>query len=94
MRVRALRVILIAVAVVLLASLALLLSGRRVLIWEVRVLPGDHYAVPEHGDLGAANNACLVCRYYTGRSIQTSVFWYSSNGLLGKDQCPFIMARL
>lgn len=75
------------------ASLALLVSGRRVLIWETKVTPGDRYVISEYGDLGAAQQASLVCRYYTGRSVLTSVHWYSSNGLMGKDQCPFLVVE-
>jgi hypothetical protein len=73
-----------------LSVLALLVSGKRVLINEVKVNPGDHYVVEEHGDLGASTSATLVCRYFTGRSVLVSVFWYSSNNIMGKDQCPFI----
>ncbi len=73
-----------------LVELSLLVSGRRVLVHEIKVSPGEHYVVPEHGDLGASQQASLVCQYFTGRSIVVSVFWYSSNNVLGKDQCPFI----
>ena len=78
------------VTAALLAVLALLVSGKRVLVYEVRVNPGEHYVVPEHGDLGASSHATLVCHYFTGRSVVLSVFWHSSNNLMGKDQCPFI----
>ena len=87
------RILMTTFVVVLLVSLILLLSGRRVLVWEVKVNPGDHYVVPEYGNLGAAYNARLVCRYYTGRSILTSVYEYSPNEVLGKAQCPFIVAE-
>lgn len=78
------------VGLVALFVIALLVSGKRVLIHEVKVNPGEHYVVEEHGDLGASKNATLVCRYFTGRSVLVSVFWYSSNNIMGKDQCPFI----
>lgn len=71
-------------------SLGLLISGKRILVHERRVNPGELYVVPEHGNLGEAGQASLVCRYFTGRGIITTVFWYSSNNLLGKDQCPFV----
>lgn len=67
----------------------LLVSGKRVLVWETRVELGDYYVLAEYGNLGAADNAQLVCRYFTGRSVLTSVYWYSPNNLMGKDQCPF-----
>lgn len=70
---------------------ALLLTGKRVLVWETRVEPGDYYVVREYGNLGAANNAQLVCRYFTGRSVITAVYWHSPNNIVGKDQCPFMV---
>jgi hypothetical protein len=42
-----------AAATALLVIMLLLVSGKRVLIYEVRVNPGDHYVVPEYGNLGA-----------------------------------------
>ena len=78
---------------VMLACALLLLSGKRVLVHEVKVNPGDRYVLPGHGDLGSAQQASLVCRYFTGRSILTSVFWYALNNLMGKDQCPFITSE-
>ncbi len=80
------------IALIALASVPflLLLSGRRVLISETKVHPGETYAVEGYGNVGAATQASLVCRYFTGRSFQTSVFWYSPNGILGRDSCPFI----
>ena len=80
----------VAGAVALIADLALLLSGYRVLIRERRVDPGEHYAVAEYGDLGRMAQASLVCRYFTGRSVLTKVFWHSPNGFLGTDECPFL----
>lgn len=71
-------------------SLLLLASGKRILVYEKKVNPGESYIVPEHGNLGEAQQASLVCRYFTGRSVLTSVLWYSPNNILGKDQCPFI----
>lgn len=73
-----------------LVSLLLLVSGKRVLVWETKVNPGDNYVLAEWGELGKGEQAQLVCRYFTGRSIQPIVYWYSPNGLLGIDQCPFI----
>ncbi len=70
--------------------LLLLISSKRVLVWETKVEPGEIYVLPEWGDLGKAQQAQLVCRYFTGRSIKLSVYWYSPNGIMGKDQCPFL----
>lgn len=73
-----------------LASVGLLLSGKRVLVYEHRVNPGETYDVPDHGNLGESKQATLVCRYFAGRSILTTVLWYSPNNVLGRDQCPFV----
>lgn len=70
--------------------LMLLLTDTRVLISETKVNPGQKYIVEEHGDLGANNQSTLVCRYFNGRKILTSVLWYSPNNFLGKDSCPFL----
>jgi hypothetical protein len=71
--------------------LALLVLDLRVLIGESKVEPGKTFVVAGHGDLGKAQQATLVCRYFTGRSIKTQVFWYSANNMFGKDQCPFVL---
>jgi hypothetical protein len=88
--VKAKRIALTVLILFVLTCVTLLVSGRRVLVWEVKVNPGEHYIVEEHGNLGASQQSSLVCRYFTGRSILTTVFWYSPNNVLGKDQCPFI----
>ena len=83
------------IAIILLAiltsiNLLLLVSSKRVLVWETKVEPGEIYVLPEWGDLGKAQQAQLVCRYFTGRSFKLSVYWYSPNGVMGKDECPFL----
>ena len=69
----------------------LLISGNRVLVYEKIVNPGDYYLVVDYGDLGKSDQGSLVCRYFTGRSVLTRVFWHSSDSIFGKDQCPFIL---
>lgn len=83
----------IATAVAVLISLCaiLLLTDRRVLVWERKVNPGESYIVAEYGDLKNETNGHLVCHYFTGRSILPRVMWYSSNNILGRDQCPLIV---
>jgi hypothetical protein len=70
--------------------LALMLSDRRVLVYEHKVSPGKTYVIPEHGNLGDAQGASLHCKYFTGRALVDTVFWYSPNNVMGKDSCPFI----
>ncbi len=78
---------------VLTIAIALLVTGKRVLVSEVKVNPGDNYSVPDYGNLGEGKSASLVCRYFTGRSVLIRVFWYSPNNIMGKDECPFILDR-
>lgn len=84
------RIVVITLVVLAGASLLLLLSGRRVLVSETKVQPGEVYVVDGYGNVGAAAQASLVCRYFTGRGIQATVFWYSLNNIFGRDSCPFI----
>jgi len=68
----------------------LLLGGRRVLVAETKVEPGQSYVVEGWGDLGKAPQPSLACRYFTGRSITTAVWWYSAGNFRGRDSCPFV----
>lgn len=85
-----LRAGLIVVGASVLASLALLLTGNRVLVWEKKVELGETFVVEGHGDLGGNSQATLVCWYFTGRSVITNVFWYAPDNFLGRDSCPFL----
>lgn len=85
-----LRASVIAIGTIALASLALLLTGTRLLVWERHVEPGQSFVVQDYGDLGENGQASLVCWYFTGRSVLSQVFWYSSNNILGRDSCPFL----
>lgn len=81
----------IALALVLIVlEFTLLISGSRVLVSEHRVNPGDTYVLPDWGNLGTAQQPQLVCRYFTGRSVKATVLWYSSNNIMGADECPFL----
>jgi hypothetical protein len=85
------KAVLVGLAVAVLFCATLLFSGSRILVYEVKVNPGEAYGVDGYGDLGKSSQGSLVCRYFTGRSILTRVFWYSSDNGFGKDQCPFIL---
>ena len=84
------RLILGAVAALVVVDLALLVSDTRVLILERKVNPGERYEVEEFGDAGAKAQSTLVCKYFTGRAVTTAVYWYASNNVLGRDSCPFL----
>jgi hypothetical protein len=86
-----LKAVLISLIIAAIVSTALLFSGKRILVTERLVKPGDKYSVDEYGDLGKEDQRSLLCQYFTGRSILTRVFWYSPENLFGKDQCPFIL---
>ena len=85
------RYILIIVVSILFVPIILLISGKRILISEALVKPGEQYIVADYGNLGYSNAASLACKYFSGRSILVRVFWYSPNNFMGKDQCPFIL---
>lgn len=78
-----------AIAVIAFIPLLLLISGTRVLISERKINSGETYEVPDYGNLGASKQASLACKYFTGRGVITTVFWYSPNNFMGKDECPF-----
>lgn len=82
---------LIALGIAFAFVITLLVSDRRVLVWETRIHPGQTYVVGEWGDLGKASASSLVCRYFTGRSVLTTVYWHSPNNIMGRDQCPFLV---
>jgi hypothetical protein len=84
---------LVSLAVAVIVPATLLLSGKRILVTERLVKPGDTYSVDEYGNLGKDDQGSLVCQYFTGRSILTRVFWYSPDNQFGKDQCPFILSE-
>lgn len=78
------------VAVALVAvNLLLLLTGTRLLIGERIVQPGQHVVVGQWGDLASNQQASIVCRYWTGRSVTPIVWWYG-NGFMSRDSCPFL----
>jgi hypothetical protein len=70
----------------------LLVTDRKVLIWETTVRPGQALAVSGWGDVDGGATGSLVCRYFTGRSVVTRVFTFAANNLLGRDQCPFMLS--
>ncbi|WP_120048830.1 hypothetical protein [Aurantiacibacter aquimixticola] len=84
------RFVIAAIAVLILANFILLISGERVLLTETLVQPGEAVSVEGFGDLSGNAQASLVCKYWTGRSMVTTVFWYAPNNIFGRDQCPFL----
>jgi hypothetical protein len=78
---------------ILFSSIILLVSGKLILMSEKKVNPSENYIVLDYGNLGDSKQASLACKYFSGRSILTKVFWYSPNNILGKDECPFILDR-
>ena len=77
------------IAIILLVILVsiclfLLISSKRVLVWETRVEPGEIYTLPEWGDLGKAQQTQLVCRYFTGRASNSASIGTLQTTLWGK----------
>jgi hypothetical protein len=71
----------------------LLLGGYRIYVGEQRVRAGEHLTVEGYGDLAERKQASLVCRYFTGVGIAPHVFVFSRNGMLGRDDCPLLLAE-
>lgn len=69
----------------------ILTTGTRVLIWEVKVEPGQTYFAEEYGDLGKSTQTHLVGKYFNGRGIVHRVYYYSPNNFMGRDSCPFLV---
>jgi hypothetical protein len=80
----------IAAVVLFILEAGLLLTGKRILIDQDFVRPGEDYTVSHYGNLKNNSQASLVCKYFTGRHLVTEVVWNSSNNLMGRDECPFI----
>lgn len=76
-------------AITLMASVLLMLTGQRLLVAEELVHSGADYEIADFGNLKGNRQASLVCTYFTGRKLVTNVFWYSSNNIMGRDECPF-----
>jgi len=55
---------------------------------ETIVRPGESYLVEEYGDLGASEQASLVCRYNFRGEEKTRVYWYAPHDIMGKSYCP------
>jgi hypothetical protein len=73
--------------------ITIIITHTRILIFETRVNPGVYYEVEGYGDLSNASQASLVCKYFTGSTILTDVFWYSPNNIMGKNKCPLILTN-
>ena len=80
----------VTVAGVAVTWFGLVVTDSRILVEERLVQPGQAYVVEGHGDLGENSQASLVCRYFNGRRVLSTVFWYAPNNFMGRDSCPFI----
>jgi hypothetical protein len=75
-------------ALIALAPLAVILSGRSVLVWQDIAQPGETYHLKGYGNLGDSKGPSLACYYFTGWSIVGVAFWYSPNDIFGRHRCP------
>ena len=82
------------VVVCVLAALTVCMFMRaaemRILVQQRVIQPGEKLLLEGWGDLGKSESASLVCRYFTGLGIATSVFWYSPSNVLGRDSCTVV----
>jgi hypothetical protein len=77
-----------AVAALELAWVALVVTDIRILVEEKLIQPGQRYVGEGYGDLGTNSQASLVCRYFNGRRVLSTVFWHAPNNFMGRDSCP------
>lgn len=68
----------------------LVVTDTRVLVEERLVQPGQTSLVDDYDDVDGSSQASLVCRYFNGRRMLLTVFWYAPNNFMGRDSCPFI----
>lgn len=69
-------------------------TDMHVLVHQQIVLPGEQLVLEGWGDLGKSGSGSLVCRYFTGMAVETAVFWYSPNNVLGLDRCAVVRREL
>jgi len=87
---RRLFVVLVLAAV---AGVFLVTTDQRLLLWQTKVIPGETYEVAGYGDLGKSRQPSLVCRYFTGLGIETTVEAYAPGGPPAGDFCAFLVKR-
>lgn len=83
----------LAVGAVGVVWVALMLSGKGVLVSQDMTTPGKPYFVEGWGDLGKDRAPSLVCTYFVGTRLRKQVFWYSPEGIFGKADCPVLVDR-
>jgi hypothetical protein len=77
------------VALVLIVEIAVIVSGRSLLVWQHTVRPGEKYILEDYGDIGKAGGKSLACYYFTGMSVVGTAFHFSANNIFGRNRCPF-----
>ena len=78
-------------ASILLNAWALMIAfGIRINLSQQLIDKGEKLPELVTKDYGQVNGGerVLVCSYFTGVRIVTTVFWYSPNNIMGKDSCP------
>ena len=66
------------------------MTDTRILISEIKIDPGQEYFVPDYGEIHSDSQSTLICKYFNGRKILHSVYWYSPNNVMGRDTCPIL----
>jgi hypothetical protein len=75
----------IALIVGAIICLCLLITDRRLLVWESGTIRVNYQGEVQGGE--------LRCTYFTGRSFRNTTFAYSDTGIMGVDQCPLLLSR-
>lgn len=90
-KVRLIKVFSIVLCIYMLTNLFLGLFDKAVRLSERRVSTGEHYIVRRYGDLGKSGQASIVCRYWNGSRVRTTVYWYAPNDMFGRSSCPLVV---
>ena len=65
-------------------------ADMRILVGEQIVHAGEPLALDGWGDLGRSNSSVILCRYFTGTSVSTHMFWYAPDSTFGSDRCRLL----
>lgn len=84
------KVLVRALFLILILWITMTVFGMRINVSQKLIQKGESYPASVSKDYGLVNDgdASLVCGYFTGLAVVHTVFWYSSNNILGKDSCP------
>jgi hypothetical protein len=71
-------------------GLVLSVTDRHVLLQESKLDRGQTYELRGHGTVDAKNHETIVCYYFTGYSIDSTVLQYTPSNFPRPESCPFL----